>query len=381
MNRRFLLPLAFVLLVAAALLPLVLAPDSTRGAAPRTPAGFYGIAPQSAPTQEDVEFMRAGGVESIRWPLTWSSVQPTANGPYDWTGFDSIVEPAAREGLQVLPILMGPPRWVARRETTMPIDSARQRQGWVAFVDAAVKRYGPGGEFWKEHETEGPGPDYEPAIPTPVPVRNWQVWNESNFFYFAFPVSTSRYARLLTITSRAIKSAQPGAKVILSGLFGRPNARGVRGMPAATFLERLYRVPGMKSRFDGIALHPYAANSRVLESIVEEFHEVTVENHDRVPMYITEMGWGSQNDYKVVAFEHGIFGQVRQLRAAYSYLTENWRRLGLKSVYWFSWRDLRGTGCSFCDSVGLFRERGKLSAKPAWHAFVGITGGRARPLP
>jgi hypothetical protein len=378
MRRRHLLPAALALFALLALTPLVLSPAKTRGAAPRTPAGFYGIAPQTGLTQEDVAFMRAGGIESIRWPLIWAGVQPTRNGPFDWKGFDNVVEVAARGGLRILPVIAGPPSWVAGRETTMPIDLASQRTAWTAFLKAAVKRYGPGGEFWREHETEGI--NYEPPIPTPVPIRSWQVWNEANFFYFAFPVSPTRYAKLLTISSRAIKSVEPNAKVVLSGLFGRPNARGVRGMPAATFLDRLYRVPGIKSRFDGISLHPYAANAHILEQIVEEFHDVTVANHDRVPMFITEMGWGSQNDYRQVAFEQGIAGQVRELRAAYRYLTQNWRRLDLRSVYWFSWKDLRGTECSFCDSVGLFRERGQhLSAKPAWRAFVGITGGRARP--
>jgi hypothetical protein len=92
------------------------------------------------------------------------------------------------------------------------------------------------------------------------------------------------------------------------------------------------------------------------------------------------MGWGSQNDFSQVAFEQGIAGQVRELRGAYGYLLENWRRLDLTHTYWFSWKDLKGTECSFCDSVGLFRERGKtLHPKPSWRAFVAITGGRARP--
>lgn len=377
MSRRLLLPAALLLAAFAVLGALVLAPART-SAAPRTPPGFFGIGPQSSLSAEDVAYMKAGGIESIRWPLLWSSVQPTENGGYQWGGFDETMEIAARGGLQVLPVIAGTPSWLARKEQTMPIDTGAQRAAWTAFLRAAVKRYGPGGEFWKEHATEGI--HYEPAIPNPVPIRSWQVWNESNFFYFAFPVSPIRYAKLLTLSSRTIKAVQPSAKVILSGLFGRPNARGVRGMYAAKFLERLYRVPGIKRRFDGIALHPYAANSKVLEEIVEEFHDVTVKNHDRVPLYITEMGWGSQNDYQQVSFEQGIGGQVRELRAAYSFLTRNWRRLDLRGVYWFSWQDLKGTECSFCDSVGLFYERGaKLKPKPAWRAFVGVTGGRLRP--
>jgi hypothetical protein len=91
------------------------------------------------------------------------------------------------------------------------------------------------------------------------------------------------------------------------------------------------------------------------------------------------MGWGSQNDFKKVAFEQGIHGQAKQLKAAYGYLLENRNRLDLKQVYWFSWKDLPDS-CSFCDSVGLFRSSAtRFKPKPAWHAFVGLTGGRARP--
>jgi hypothetical protein len=149
-------------------------------------------------------------------------------------------------------------------------------------------------------------------------------------------------------------------------------------MPAPTFLRHLYRVPGIKSRFDGIALHPYAVDARTLRQMVEQFHRVTVQNHDRVPMSITEMGWGSQDDPQQVSFEQGPEAQARELRAAYGYFLRNWNRLDLRHVYWFSWKDRGGTGCSFCDSVGLFQENG-FAPKPAWEAFVNITHGRISP--
>jgi Beta-galactosidase len=347
---------------------------------PRPPKGFFGIAPQGVLTDQDARYMKAGGIESVRWPMIWSAIQPTRKGGYDWSSFDPVVLEAARHGLTVLPFVLSTPRWLARKSTTLPIDSAQARSAWTAFLTAAVRRYGPGGEFWAQHAPVAPGGvQYEPAVQAALPIRSWQVWNEANFFYFAYPASPQRYARLLKISSPAIKAVDPGAKVILTGLFGRPTARGARGVPAAKFLEALYRTPGIKSRFDGVALHPYAANTEVLEEIVEELHEVTVENHDRVPLYITEMGWGSQNDYQHDAFEQGIRGQVKELRAAYGYLLENQRRLDLKQVYWYSWKDLDNSACDFCDSVGLFREGAGFHPKPAWHAFVTITGGRARP--
>jgi hypothetical protein len=356
---------------------VALVPASSGGArVSAPPKGFFGVAPQTSLTSEDARYMRAGGIESVRVPLFWSEIQPTAKGGYNWGGFDQTISIAARAGLQVLPSIGTPPRWVTPKATTMPIDSARQRAAWTAFLQAAVKRYGPGGEFWREHAPEGV--NYDPAITKPTPIRAWQIWNESNFFYFAYPVSPARYAKLVTISSKAIKGTKSSAKVILSGLFGRPTASGKRGMPAATFLRQFYRTPGIKSRFDGVSLHPYAVDTETLEELVEEFHEVTVENHDRPGLYITEMGWGSQNDFNRVAFEQGVQGQVRELRGAYGYLLGNRRRLNLKQVYWFSWKDLPDS-CNFCDSVGFFREGRRFKPKPAWRAFVAITGGRSRP--
>jgi len=342
---------------------------------PQLPRGFFSVAPQTPLTDEDVRYMRAGGIEAMRMPIAWSAVQPTRRGGYDWSSIDPTVEVAARGGLEILPFLAGTPSWLGKL-TKLPVRNARQRAAWTAFVKAAVERYGPGGQFWREHRSEGI--NYEPAITAPKPMRTWQIWNEANFFYFAYPVSVKDYAQLVTITQRAIKSVQPGAKILLSGLFARPNARGVKGMSAATFLEGLYRVPGMKSKFDGVALHPYAIDSGELEEMVEEFHQVSSENHDRPALYITEMGWGSQNDFQHDAFEQGVRGQVRELKGSYGYLIENRRRLNLKQVVWFSWKDAPLL-CDFCDSVGLFRQGPRFKPKPAWHAFVKITGGRARP--
>jgi hypothetical protein len=320
--------------------------------------------------------MKAGGIETVRWPLVWSEIQPVRNGPYDWTSFDAVVSTATRHGLQVLPFVLGTPRWLSIKGTKLPIDSAAARTAWTKFLEAAVQRYGPGGEFWATH---APGVvQYEPAIPKPLPIRSWQIWNEANFFYFAYPASPQRYARLLKLSSPAIKRIDPSAKVIMSGLFGKPSPKGARGMPAAQFLEDIYRVPGIESYFDGIALHPYAVDTETLEELVEEFHEVTVANHDRVPLYITEMGWGSQNDFNKVAFEQGPQGQVKQLKGAYGYLLTNRTKLDLKGVFWFSWKDITGS-CNFCDSVGFFRGGPKFRPKPAWNAFIKITHGRPRP--
>jgi hypothetical protein len=339
--------------LSIALAVALLAPAAARA----VPPSFFGIAPQTPLTDADVTYMKAARIGTVRWPVNWAAVQPTAKGGYDWSSVDPAVEAARKRGLQVLPFLYGTPSWIAPAQTTLPIDGARARRAWLAFVRAAVERYSARG------------------------VHAWQVWNEANFFYFAFPVSPGRYARLLKPTYAEIKADDPGAEVILSGLFGNPDEGGSRGMDAAKFLAALYRVPGIKRYFDGVALHPYAFHVDDLEALTEDLREVVLDNHDsRTGLYVTEMGWGSQNDPSAVAFEQGIAGQARELRGAYRFLIANRGRLNLEAAYWYSWKDNpEYTACSFCDSVGLFRAGPGFRPKPAWRTFVALSGGRARP--
>jgi hypothetical protein len=349
------------------------APSAARAA----PRSFFGIVPQSILTEDDVRYMRAGRIGTIRIPIGWDSAQPTRTGGFTWEGPDREIATAARQGLDVLPFLSGVPRWVSHQPKRLPIDNARARRGWMRFVRATVERYGPGGDFWREHSPAVAKDGI--VIRRPRPVRDWQIWNEANFFYFAFPVSVPRYASLLRISHRAVKAGNRRARVILSGLFGEPDQRGRFGMDAPAFLARLYRVRGIKRFFDGIALHPYAYKVRDLERMVERTRAVVVRNRDPgARLYITEMGWGSDYNPDEVAFEQGIRGQVRELRGAYRYLLRNRHRLNLKAAYWFTWKDAEFF-CNFCDSVGLFRQADRFRPKPAWYAFVRITGGRPRP--
>ena len=342
-------------------------------AASAVPRSFFGIVPQTAVTEADAEYMRAGRIGSIRVSVPWSTVQPTPDPVYNWSGLDQVVALAARRRLRILPFVYSTPGWLARKFTTLPIDNARERRAWAAFLRAAVERYGPHGEFWRQHWAGSEDP-----VPK-MPLREWQVWNEANFFYFTYPVSPIRYARLLKGSYRAIKGADPGARIVLSGLFGDPDEGGRFGMSAADFLSALYRVPGIKRYFDHVALHPYAFHVDNLEEMIERTRRIIVENHDPgAGLYITELGWGSQNDPNIVAFEQGIRGQTRELRGAYRYMLRNRRRLNLKGAYWFSWKDVVGS-CDFCDSVGFFRRGSRFEPKPAWHAFVRLTGGRPRP--
>src|SRR5918994_146785 len=133
----------------------------------------------------------------------------------------------------------------------------------------------------------------------------------------------------------------------MGGLFGNPMQGPPAAMDAVDFLDRLYRVRGVKADFDAVALHPYAADAAELRVLVEGVRRTMIRQGDRrAGLYLTEVGWGSQNS-RLVSFEVGVRGQAQQLRAAYGYLLGNRNRLNLKQVVWFSWKDATKL-CSFC---------------------------------
>ena len=113
-----------------ALATALLAPS----AAQALPRAFFGIAPQTSLTEKDVTYMEAGGIGSIRVPMVWAAIQPTATSGYNWAATDQIVEVATRHGLAVLPFLYSTPEWLTAKPTTLPVENNREKRSWSAFV-------------------------------------------------------------------------------------------------------------------------------------------------------------------------------------------------------------------------------------------------------
>lgn len=349
-------------------------------AASALPAGFWGVVPQSSLTTEQFQRLGTGGVESIRIPVGWGSVQPINNGQFDWSSFDNQVEEAAKAGIKVLPFLGGAPEWAVPAKTVpgagglkaparLPV-SGVARTGWAAFMTAAVARYGPTGSFWSEH----------PGVPK-RPIRNWQIWNEPNFKYFIAKPNPTEYGTLVKISSTALKAADPGAQVILAGLFARPKgSRTASGKHkslnwyASDFVDRMYKTtPGLKTRFSGAALHPYTINARELPEVTEEFRNVLAANKDGAKgLWMTELGWSSGKASGGNKFAKGAAGQARELKSAFTLLRTKQVKWKVKGVYWFSVDDAPGA-CNFCDGSGLFAKG--FIPKQSWSAYVGFTGG------
>ncbi|HEX6228098.1 MAG TPA: hypothetical protein VFZ41_01395 [Solirubrobacterales bacterium] len=367
------MPLKRLLATVATVVALLAAPAAAQApvaAQARAPAGFIGISPQSEPTDSDYELMEQAGLRSVRLPLFWLGVEPV--NPFwrrpNWSGFDQGVEVAARHGMRVLPFVWGSPTWVAPEALTEPVDTVRQRRAWTSFLRRAVRRYGRNGVFWRQN----------PELPH-LPIRSWEIWNEQNIVTFG-RADPERFARLIQISGRVLRRYRrydPGARLILGGLFGRPLQVPPNVQPGQ-FMARLYQVRGIKRWFDGIGLHPYVAQARAMRGQIRNLRRVMRLNGDGgTPLYVTEMGWGS-NGFES-RWERGLRGQARELHQAFAMLTNNRYAWRIGGVWWFSWADQPGSHCQFCDSAGLLTVARE--AKPSWYVFNRWTGGDARVVP
>jgi len=364
----------------ASLLAVVLA-ALTLGLAPTAqalPGKFWGIVPQTNPDAAEFQRLKRGGVGSFRIPIAWGSVQPTPSGPQDWSLVDPLVAGAATVGIEVFPFLYGAPSWAVPPDRSissepprfLPVRNGRQRSGWKRFLVAAVRRYGPRGSFWAEN----------PAVPK-RPIRIWQVGNEVNFKYFVARPNPAEYGKLVKLSYAALKAADKGARIVLSGLFAHPAEARIKRGPrqaytAPEFLEQMYRrTPGVKRRFNGVALHPYTGTFKRLPLYIREIREVLAKNRDAGKgLFLTELGWSSQSPKsRRDGFAKGRRGQARELKGAFRLLRRNQRRWKLQRVHWFSVNDVEGA-CNFCDGSGLFEEG--FRPKPAWFGYVRFAGGR-----
>lgn len=366
-NRRFLGSCLLVLVLGA----VPLAAPSEAGSRPVRPSAFIGMSPQTQLHRADFRQMRRVGVGSLRFLVYWSQSEPEP-GVFNWGPTDAFLASTARYGFDRLPVIWGSPSWVARSPRMgrcgftadrcsalqLPVHGLAQRQAWSEFLQALVGRYGPEGTFWELH----------PELPK-EPVRTWQIWNEENDHRFA-EASVGGYAALLRESAPAIRSVDPGAQIVLGGLYATPTVKP--SLDATVFLSRLYRRRGVKSLFDGVGLHPYAADPSLMAGDIRAVRDVMRSHGDgHTGLYITEFGWGSQTRAAGGdKFESGPAVQAEYLRQAWEILLRNRRRWNLKAAYWFTWQDIpaASTPCDFCDSAGLLGLDGR--PKPAMHRFA-----------
>jgi hypothetical protein len=344
-------------LVCAALLAGCGSTKKVAPARPGPPPSFLGVTSGAALTlgrllPPEVELMARTGVRSLRASFYWHDAQPTAHGPTRFSVTDPLVEAAARAGVGLLPVVLGPPSWAARHPGHGD-SPPRGTATFAAFMRALVQRYGPRGSFWSTH----------PSVPR-RPIRDWQIWNEPNHTYYWSDQPFERdYIALLRAAGGAIHGADPGARVVLAGFPER----------SWQLLAQLYRA-GARGAFDVAAVHPYTFEVPNVLKIVRLVRDVMNRAGDsRVPIMVTEFGWSSGIG-KVshpFGFDTTEADQAARLRRAIPLFARSRRALGIERIYWESWITFDRIRTNPFDFAGLRELR--LGAfpreKPAFAAF------------
>jgi hypothetical protein len=340
--------MARILTVVLGLLLLAAAPA---GAA--VPRDWLGVAADGplidAPASHAGEWPRIAdsGATSVRIAFYWRDAQPLGPGTIDFAAYDASVLAAARNGLRVLPVVLGAPAWARTDDVAAP---PRDPADYAAFLSSLVGRYGPGGSLWAEH----------PGLRA-RPIRAWQIWNEPNLrgFWSQQPFAKG-YVRLLKAARGALRAADPGARAILAGL---PN-----GWDA---LRQIYRAGGRRS-FDAAAIHPYTARADRVGRYVLAARRVMRRFGDRrKPIWVSEISWpaakGRAEDPIGIATTDR--GQAQRLRRGLTALAKARRRLRIQRVYWYTWLSAESSASVFAWS-GLRRVHGgEVISTPALEAF------------
>jgi len=319
---------------------------------------FFGTI-QRTVDADDLEKMKAAGVGSVRFQLSWAASEPS-RGTFRWTATDPLVAGLASAGIEPVPFVFASPPWIAAKPTDPPVGGSDAEQAWRDFLSAAVKRYGPGGDFWN-----GAYQTLCKCDAPPVAIRAWQIWNEPNLSHYFSPApSVSRYATLVAISHDAITAQDPNAEIVLAGMpgFGDPDAW--------TFLDELYQ-QGIRNDFDAVALHPYARDLDQFQHEIEEIRAVLTRNGaGDTPLWLTEVGWGSAPPDRF-GLNKGIDGQAEMLTQSFKLVVAHRAQWHVGRLFWFYWRDPPPGGnvgeCSFCRSAGLLTYNGE--SKPAYSAY------------
>jgi hypothetical protein len=286
-------------------------------------------------------------------------------GVFHWP--DARIAALARNRISAVPFVWASPHWASHSSHIgVPPLKGEAKRAWQSFLKKAVKRYKPGGQFWREH----------PDLPK-KPIKAWQIWNEPNLpKYFAksgrpgikqVKNTPKAYAKFVKKSDEAIHKSDKHAKVVLAGLSGNPKKKK---MEPQRFLKKFLKVRKVEKHFDAAALHPYAEKIRDFKKRVSKARKALKKGGaKKKELWLTEVGWGSDSHDKF-PLTKGPAGQAKMLKKSYKVSLKKRKKWKIDRVFWFDWRDPPSSapvGCTFCKSAGLLRH--DRTPKPAYKKF------------
>ncbi|MDQ3587037.1 MAG: hypothetical protein M3375_01610, partial [Actinomycetota bacterium] len=285
-------------------------------------------------------------------PSERSSYANVGGVPTSFERTDAIVRRAALLNHSVLPIVIRSPGWAAVRPEDAGGSPPRAAARFADYLSALVARYGPRGSFWTAN----------PGLPK-RPLRHWQIWNEMDLRkQWTVQPYVRQYVSMLRASRTAIRSLDPGGKLVLGGFANRSWKE----------VERLHRAGG-RTLYDIAAVHVYTARPTGVIRVLRRVRRAMARMGDRrKPVWLTEFGWAGRSDRRSrVPWETTMRGQANRLTATYRLLARHRRSLRLGRAYWYTWLSQQDSIFRDWESrTGLRRLNGTLiSSTPALTAY------------
>jgi hypothetical protein len=318
---------------------LILAPVATAAVS----RDFVGItsedvfAGDAAYRSHNLQQQSALGIGLIRQTFDWAAIEK-APGQYDLSYHDEFVASAAAHGITILPILFRAPDFHLGRRSGNNACPPRSNASLGAFAQVLVQRYGPNGTLWAER----------PGVPK-LPIRSWQIWNEPNLAqYWCGRPNAKQYVSMLRTVRAAIKRADRGAHIVTAGL---PPSKLSNAVRIEKFLGQMYKAKAGKY-FDSLAINSYAKDQRELSRLLTSVRTIMNKSRDRSgKIWITELGWGDKGPKH--RFVVGEKGQAKRIAQSLAFVKAKRKKLKLRGIVYFSWRDGAPYAPKFSDEWGL----------------------------
>lgn len=302
--------------------------------------------------ETESEWVRMAGV------FAWGRIEPIiGDGVYRFGASDTLLRKAKTYNVQmVLTLNQINSMDEGASQKNIPTDM----DSFLNFVRAFVERY------------DGDG--INDATDTMV-VKHWQIGNEADNFGSLGECrewcgSAKEYASYLSQTARAIKEADPTAKVVVAGL-----AQGVRGL--ANFHDIVMNQLDLEQGgqlFDIFDVHWFglAPNNDYVEidPVFSELRNLMAAHYyNDVEFWMTETA-----TYSDLPLDYELQTEEEQARDLVKRLT-HFRSLGVEKVFWVSlkeFHDFYDTPNNYFDNVGLINNPlndGDSSKKKAYFTF------------
>lgn len=304
--------------------------------------GAFVSAP-AADRAKALDYAHGMGVTYLRITMVWQGFRSEGFGPYD-----AAIDAARKRGMDVQLTVTGNPRFT------------QGGRGYLGYRNPSPTRYGRWlGQIARHFKGR---------------VSTYSLWNEPNLLDYLSPQRVGRravghiiYARLVRAGYRAVKRADPKARVLVGE--AAPSNHPLR------FIERAAKALPGGMRADGWAQHPYQfvkvapgrpqkrysggiSNVAKMKSTLRRLartRKLRTASGAVVPIYFTEFGYPRPGAY------YGFFPEVLRTR----YTLDAFRlakRSGAKVLVWYQLYNHPGKTHATLWDTGLIGRDGKLSS-------------------